>query len=174
MLEWWNLLALGLAGFITAYVSSVVGFGGGAMMVIAVLFFMPPLVAIPFHAVVQLVANGLRGALLWRSAPWLLIVPFSVALLPGSILGRAAFSDIPEQTIYILIGLAALLAFLPRAGATSAPEAAWDGPSWGSWWALSAFSWGQWASSLPLPSTRPACARNRLWRGSPSWPAWRT
>ena len=41
MLEWWNLLALGLAGFITAYVSSVVGFRGGTMMVIAVLFFMP-------------------------------------------------------------------------------------------------------------------------------------
>ena len=55
-----ELVALGATVFVTAVLSGVLGMAGGIALLGVLLVYLPPLVAIPLHGVIQLVSNGSR------------------------------------------------------------------------------------------------------------------
>ncbi len=93
------------------------------MLMVVVLSFMPPAAAIPFHALVQLAANGSRVVLLRQWVAWGTVLPFLVLLLPGALTGRLLFGGVSERVIFVLVGVFVLATlFSQRIAAVSARE----------------------------------------------------
>jgi len=55
-----DFVLLCAAAFATAVLSAVVGMAGGITLLAAMLLWLPPLVVIPLHGVIQLASNGSR------------------------------------------------------------------------------------------------------------------
>lgn len=108
----WILLAAVV--FTTSAISAMVGFGGGAMLMAVVLLFMPPVLAIPFHGMLQLVANATRVTMLRSVIAWRLVIPFVILLPLGAFLGRWVVGGLSERAIFVLIGLFVLATLVSR------------------------------------------------------------
>lgn len=79
---------LGIAAFLTATISGGIGFGGG-MLLIAIMPFLLPVVAIvPLHGVVQLASNSSRMVFSYQDVQWRMVLPF----ITGSVVGMALFA----------------------------------------------------------------------------------
>ena len=89
-MDLFTLALLFAVAFATAILSAVIGFAGGIVLLGVMLLFFEPLVAIPLHAVVQLMSNGSRAyiqrehidwSIVWRFALPLLVKLYAVAVL---------------------------------------------------------------------------------------------
>lgn len=69
--------------FATSAISATFGLGGGVAMLIALLSAVPPIVALPVHALVQVGSNAGRA---WMMRPHIMSTVF-LWFLPGSVLG---------------------------------------------------------------------------------------
>ncbi len=98
------------AALLTAILSAVVGMAGGITLLAVMLLFLPPLVVIPLHGVVQLVSNGSRTIIQRRHLRWNVIWRYSVLLLPMGFLGILVAERIPEDAAKAMIGVFVLLA----------------------------------------------------------------
>ena len=105
-----EVATLAVAALLTSILSAVVGMAGGIVLLTVMLLFLPPLVVIPLHGVVQLVSNGsrtfiqrghLRTDLIWR---------YAVLLLPMGFVGLQIAQRLPEAAITLLIGVFVLVA----------------------------------------------------------------
>jgi len=76
-------LLLIASSFLTSAVSATFGLGGGVMMLAILLLAVPPVDAIPIHALIQLGSNGGRAWLMRESVNRSIFL----WLLPGSVLG---------------------------------------------------------------------------------------
>lgn len=104
------LALLGIAAYLTAILSAVVGLAGGMTLLVVMLVFFDPLIVLPLHGIIQLTSNGSRC---WfqrqHIEPWVLkeyiklIVPMAVV---GLFLGR----ELPTETIKVAIGIFVLIA----------------------------------------------------------------
>lgn len=103
-----DLALLSLVALLTSAMTAVVGFGGGVVMIVIMLMFMPPAVAIPVHGLVQVVSNVSRVYLFRKGLSPPHIWRYSLLLVPGAALGMAVFQGLSEHTIKILIGTFAL------------------------------------------------------------------
>jgi uncharacterized membrane protein YfcA len=56
-LEPWALAVVAVAAFATAILSGIIGMAGGIVLLSVMLLFFDPLLAIPLHGAVQLVAT---------------------------------------------------------------------------------------------------------------------
>jgi len=124
--ELWQTGAIALLGFFTATLTGLVGLGGGAILLVAMLMFVPPAIAIPFHGMVQLAANVTRTWLYRQDIAWPLVSRFALLLIPGSALGIWLFQGLSERTIQVLIGVF-VLATLYRGGIRAVAS---DRPVW--------------------------------------------
>jgi uncharacterized protein len=97
----WILSAAALA---TSALSGLLGLAGGMTLLAVMLLFLDPLVAIPLHGVVQLVANTSRSAIHLRQLRWPLVAAYSVLLLPMGFAGIAVARAIPEDVARAVIG----------------------------------------------------------------------
>lgn len=111
-----QLVVLGVAALATSALSAVVGMAGGITLLAVMLLFLDPLVAIPLHGVVQLVANGSRSAMHVRHLRWPIVTRFGLLLLPAGFAGLALAQRLPQEGGRTLIGLFVL-------AATWAPQA---------------------------------------------------
>lgn len=107
-LSFW--LELGAVTFLTSVVSGVMGMAGGMMLLAFMLLRWEPLVAIPVHGVVQLVANGSRAWFLRRHVAWPPVWRFVWPLLPAGALGVALLGFVPVSASRVGIGLFVLAA----------------------------------------------------------------
>ena len=116
-----NLLALGglgpyelgilvIAALGTSVLSAVVGMAGGITLLAIMLLFLEPLVAIPLHAVVQMVSNGSRTWVHRTHIQWRILWPYLVPLLPLGWLSLGLAERIPPDAARVLIGLFVLVA----------------------------------------------------------------
>jgi uncharacterized membrane protein YfcA len=113
-----ELAALGFIVFATAVLSGVIGMAGGIALLGVLLMFLPPLVAIPLHGVIQLVSNGSRVWVQRRHARLGWIGWYALPLVPAGLLGLAVAKALPEALLTGAIGAVVLLAtWLPRRGA---------------------------------------------------------
>lgn len=96
--------------FATSVLSAIVGMAGGMTLLGVMLLFLDPLVAIPLHAVVQLVSNGSRTFYQRRHVDWSLAACFVLPLLPAGALGLAFAKQIPPDAARIAIAMLVLVA----------------------------------------------------------------
>lgn len=105
-----DLVLLWGAAFATSVLSAIVGMAGGITLLAVMLLFLPPLVAIPLHGVIQLCSNGTR-ALHWRRhLNWNIVGAGALLLLPMGLLGVMLAQALPEAGVRAAIGTFVLLA----------------------------------------------------------------
>ena len=105
-----TVLVLIAAAFLTAVLSAIVGMAGGMILLTVMLLSLDPLVAIPLHAAVQLVANGSRAFIqrshLRRDIAW----RYSLLLVPAGFAGVAFAEQLSPEIMRSSIGAFVLLA----------------------------------------------------------------
>jgi uncharacterized membrane protein YfcA len=119
-----ELATIGAAVFATAVVSGVLGMAGGVALLALLLLYLPPLVAIPLHGVIQLVSNGSRVVVQRRHARFDWIGWYMLPLVPAGLVGLRVAQALPERWLLGAIGVVVLIAtWLPGRGGTGAPAA---------------------------------------------------
>jgi uncharacterized membrane protein YfcA len=112
-----ELAALGAVVFVTAVLSGVLGMAGGIALLGVLLLYLPPLVAIPLHGVIQLVSNGSRVLVQRRHARFDWIAWYALPLLPAGFVGLLLAKELPAALVEGAIGAVVLVAtWLPRRG----------------------------------------------------------
>lgn len=109
-----DIVLLGLTAFFTSAMTSVVGSGGGTILIAILLQFMPPAAAIPVHGVVQLASNVWRAWLFRRDMAWHLIWRFALLVPAGIAVGLWLFQGMSKETVQILIGCFIIVTLFTR------------------------------------------------------------
>lgn len=110
VLEFAEIAFVGAAAFAAAVLSAVVGMAGGITLLAVLLLFLPPLIAVPLHGVIQLASNGARAAIQWRHADLHIIWRYALPLIPCALLGAHFARQLPEGAARFAIGVFVLLA----------------------------------------------------------------
>lgn len=109
-------IALGALAFATSLLTAVIGLGGGIVLLSVMLLYFDPLVAIPLHGAVQLVANSSRTLIQRRHVEWGILVRFSLLLVPAGLVGLRVAQTLPAEVLEVAIGGFVLAAtWVPRA-----------------------------------------------------------
>lgn len=104
-----ELVVIGLAAMATAILSAMAGLGGGVILLVVVVQFFAPTVAIPVHGGIQLVANGSRAALLRKQVSWRPVLWSLVLLFPASVFGVKVATSVPDAATRLVIGVFVLI-----------------------------------------------------------------
>jgi uncharacterized membrane protein YfcA len=105
-----DLALLSAVAFATSILSAIVGMAGGLVLLSVMLLYLDPLVAIPLHGVVQLVANGSRAWVQRRHVDRGIALRYGALLLPMGFAGLALARRIPPDGTRLAIGAFALMA----------------------------------------------------------------
>jgi len=114
-----TLALLVALAFGTAILSAIIGMGGGILLLAALVSFLPPIVAIPLHGVIQIASNGSRVVVQRKHIQPRIAGTFGILVLPGGFLGYVALTSTPESVANIALGvfiLAAVWIRLPTPG----------------------------------------------------------
>jgi uncharacterized membrane protein YfcA len=109
-LEPLNLAILCVAAFFTAILSAIVGMAGGMTLLSVMLWFLPPLAAIPLHGAIQLASNFSRTVIQREHARYDLLWRYGLPLVPMGVLGLMTVQRIPERALEAAIGAFVLAA----------------------------------------------------------------
>jgi len=110
-----ELVVIGATALLTSILSAVAGLGGGVILLLVIAQFVAPTTAIPIQGAIQLVSNGSRAALLRQSIAWPVVGWSSLLLLPGSLVGVAIATSVPEDAVRIVLAAFVLvLAWRPQ------------------------------------------------------------
>jgi uncharacterized membrane protein YfcA len=121
-----ELAAIGATVFATAVLSGVLGMAGGVALLGVLLFYLPPLVAIPLHGVIQLVSNGSRVVAQRQHARFDWIGWYTLPLIPAGLVGLQVAQALPEAALEGAIGVVVLLAtWLPKRSGAADEAVAW-------------------------------------------------
>jgi len=100
-----DLSKLVAVSFLTSAISATFGLGGGIALLIALLSFAPPIIALPVHALVQIGSNAGRA---WMLRPHIMTGVLKW-FVPGSLLGVLLASQIvivlPTTGLQLLLAL---------------------------------------------------------------------
>jgi len=104
------LAALAVVAAATSFISGIFGMAGGMLLVGFLLMLMPVPVAMVFHGVIQLAANGWRAWLWRRHINWRIALQFGM----GCIFSLAIFSFVrfvpPKPVVLLAIGIMPFIA----------------------------------------------------------------
>lgn len=103
-------VALVVAALATATLSGMAGMGGGAILIAVMFAFgMPPALALPLHAGVQLVSNASRSVAYGRYVRWPALGLFMLTAVPGPFLVAPLVVDAnPDWIRLIMAGFIAM------------------------------------------------------------------
>ena len=95
------LLTAGLVllSFLTSALTASVGLGGGLVLLVVLASFLPPLVVLPVHGVVQFGSNFGRASLLRQYIDWSITGYFLVGSILGVILAGQIFVALPADVL---------------------------------------------------------------------------
>src|SRR5262245_40261822 len=97
---------------------------GGIALLAVLLFYLPPLAAIPLHGAIQLISNGSRVVMQREHARFDWIAWYSLPLVPAGLVGLRVATALPEALVSLAIGLLVLVAtWRPRASGGAAAAA---------------------------------------------------
>lgn len=106
-------LALLVAAFGTALLSSVFGMTGGLVLMGVLALFLPMQAAFVTHGVLQLAANGGRAVLQRGHIRWKILVGYALGALAASgLVLLLAFSP-SRPLLFLCLGLTPLLTWIP-------------------------------------------------------------
>ena len=111
-LSFYDNFLLTILSFFTAMMTSLVGAGGGTVLLAAMLQFMNPSEAIPVHGVIQFTSNIARAWLLRKFVKWGIILKFSLMIPLGVYVGLEIFQSINAEDIKKLIGSFIIIALI--------------------------------------------------------------
>jgi len=118
-----ELSVIGVVALFTSALTAVAGSGGGLILLIVLLQFVDPTIAIPIHGVIQLLSNSARAASLRERAELRLLRWYVVPLLPATFLGFLIADSTPKVAANAVIGVFALMAvWWPAATAWLVPR----------------------------------------------------
>ena len=109
-LEVWQAILLIVSAIGTSIISAIVGMAGGVTLLAIMLLFLDPLIAIPLHAIVQLVSNGSRSLIHRKNIQWKILWPYLIPLLPLGWWSLELAERIPPDLARSLIGVFVLVA----------------------------------------------------------------
>jgi uncharacterized membrane protein YfcA len=122
-----ELVIVGIVAVATSALTAMAGAGGGLILLIVLLQFLAPEIAIPLHGVIQLVSNGSRAATLRAHVETRLLGWYVIPLVPFAIVGFLLVDAVPGDATRAAIGVFALMAtWWPAATAWLAPRASGD------------------------------------------------
>jgi uncharacterized membrane protein YfcA len=98
------------AALVTSAVTATLGLGGGIILLVVMLLYLDPLVAIPVHGVIQLISNSSRTVIQRRHVRWEILWRYSLPLLPMGYVGLAFARSLSPDTLKVGIGLFVLAA----------------------------------------------------------------
>jgi uncharacterized membrane protein YfcA len=120
-----ELAAIGLVALslFTSALTAAAGIGGGLVLLSVLASFLPPVIVIPIHGVVQLGSNAGRAALLRQQIDRHILLPFALGSLLGIVVGAKLFVALPTPTLQIILGLFILASvWLPKLKASHIPN----------------------------------------------------
>lgn len=118
-----ELLLIAVAAVATSALTAVAGAGGGVVLLIVMLQFVDPVVAIPAHGLVQLVSNGTRALTLRHDAETFMLRWYLPLLVPATVVGFFIADAIPRDRGRAIVAVFALVAvWWPAATAWLAPR----------------------------------------------------
>src|SRR5262245_45164609 len=96
------LAALAVVAAVTSFISGIFGMAGGMLLIGFLLFLLPVPVAMVFHGVIQIAANGWR-AWLWRHhIRWRVVLQFGLGAV-ASLAVFSSFSFVPDKSLVLLV-----------------------------------------------------------------------
>ncbi len=107
MLSATGLVAL---SFFTSMLTAAIGIGGGLLMLTVMVSFLPPIVVLPVHGVIQLGSNSGRMALMRRHVDWRIWGFFAIGSILGVILAGQVFINLSLEVLRAVLGLFVLYA----------------------------------------------------------------
>src|SRR5262245_4641582 len=110
-----TLAALAVVAVVTSFISGIFGMAGGMLLIGFLLVLLPVPVAMVFHGVIQIAANGWR-AWLWRHhIKWRVVLQFGAGAV-ASLIVFSFFSFVPDKALVLLaVGLTPFVALsVPR------------------------------------------------------------
>jgi uncharacterized membrane protein YfcA len=119
------LAAIGLVALslFTSALTAAAGIGGGLVLLSVMASFLPPVVVIPTHGVVQLGSNAGRAALMRHHIEYRILLPFVLGSLLGTVLGAKLFVALPTPVLKTILGLFILaVVWLPKLKASRIPN----------------------------------------------------
>lgn len=107
-----GLVALSL---FTSALTAAAGIGGGLVLLSVMASFLPPIIVIPTHGVVQLGSNAGRAVLLRQHIDRGILLPFVLGSVLGIVLGAKLFVALPTPVLEVILGLFILASvWLPK------------------------------------------------------------
>ncbi len=115
-----GLIALSL---FTSALTAAAGIGGGLVLLSVMASFLPPVVLIPTHGVVQLGSNAGRAVLMRHHINRRILLPFVLGSVLGVVLGAKLFVALPTPVLTTILGLFILaVVWLPKLKTSHIPE----------------------------------------------------
>ena len=96
--------------FFTSALTAAVGIGGGVVLLAVMASFLPPLVVLPVHGIVQLGSNSGRAAVMRAHIHWRIAGYFFLGSIVGVVLAAKVFIALPVGVLQALLGLFVLYA----------------------------------------------------------------
>ena len=104
-LNWLIYFVIIVTSFISSFISSIIGFGGGLLMLGVLALFFHGSAIIPLHAIIQLGSNFSRLVFFKFNVQWSIVIPFSLGCVIGVPIGGLLYLSINEDLIKLLIAL---------------------------------------------------------------------
>jgi uncharacterized membrane protein YfcA len=106
---------LGLA-FACSTFTAIVGVGGGALLLMAMVYFVPASALIPIHGITQIASGGSRAIFGFQDVRMPIVFRCAFGGLIGTGLASVVSVGLPEKTILLVLGVSALIiTWLPAA-----------------------------------------------------------
>ena len=96
------LAALAVAAVVTSFISGIFGMAGGMVLIGLLLFLLPVPVAMVFHGVIQIAANGSRSWLWRQHINWKVVLQFGAGTA-CALLTFSLFSFVPPKSLVLLM-----------------------------------------------------------------------
>ena len=100
-----ELITLGIICFIGGVLSSVVGVGGGILVLSLLVTMMPFLIASALHSIIMMIANIQKSVMLISFIEMDIVWRFLVGAVPGALLGAYVVTMIPAVWLYFIFGI---------------------------------------------------------------------
>ena len=97
------LLALAVVAVVTSFISGIFGMAGGMLLIGFLLVLLPVPVAMVFHGVIQIAANGWRSWLWRHHVKWSVVLQFGVGSA-SSLIVFSFFDFVPDKALVLMVG----------------------------------------------------------------------
>jgi uncharacterized protein len=122
-----SVIAIILAAtLITATISGIFGMAGGLLLMGVLAAYVPVATAMVMHGFIQIISNFSRAALLWKHISWALVGRYALGI-GGALVVISLLAWRPDQpTVFLLLGLTAMLVWIPRKAVEINVERPWQ------------------------------------------------